>query len=90
MSGTKYPISDYIGTSGLSPSYAHFCSLITAISEPKSYFEAVKDPKWQNAMADEIAALESNQTCLLLLYLLTKRPLGANGYIESSIRLMEQ
>ena len=62
MSGTPYLLSDYLDSSGLSPSYAHFCSLVTAISEPKSYSEAVKDPKWQNATAEEIAALESNQT----------------------------
>ena len=46
MSGTPYPLFDYLDYFGLSPSYAHFCSLIIAISEPKSYFEAVKDPKW--------------------------------------------
>ena len=62
MSGTRYPLSDYLDSFGLSPSYAHFCSLIIAIYEPKSYSEVVKDPKWQNAMADEIATSESNQT----------------------------
>ena len=46
----------------MSPSCAHFYSLITAISEPKSYHEAVQDPKWQNAMAAEIATLEFNKT----------------------------
>ena len=46
MSGTPYLLSDYLDSSGLSPFYAHFCSLVTAISEPKSYSEAVKDPKW--------------------------------------------
>ena len=55
-------LSQYLDSSCLSPSYAHFCSLITAIPKPKSYNEAVKDPKWQNAMAAEIAVLESNQT----------------------------
>ena len=55
-------LSQYLDSSCLSPSYAHFCSLITAIPKPKSYNEAVKDPKWQNAMAAEIAILESNQT----------------------------
>nr|POE75958.1 2-hydroxyisoflavanone dehydratase [Quercus suber] len=29
-SGTKYPLSQFLGSSTLSPSYAHFCSLITA------------------------------------------------------------
>ena len=43
--GIKYPLSTYLTTSKLSPSYANFCSLITNIPEPKSYFEAVKNPK---------------------------------------------
>ena len=46
-SGIKYPLSTYLTTSKLSPSYANFCSLITNIPEPKSYFEAIKNPKWQ-------------------------------------------
>ena len=59
---TKYPLSDYLNTSHLSPSYAHFCSLITSIPEPRFYHEAVKDPKWQEAMNVEIDALVSNNT----------------------------
>ena len=59
-SDTKYPLSHFLGSSTLSPSYAHFCSLNTAVSKPKSYHEVVQDPKWQNAMAAEIVALESN------------------------------
>ena len=59
-SSTKYPLSSYLFTSKLSTSYANFCSLITNIPEPKSYFEAVKNPKWQEAMDTKIAALEGN------------------------------
>ena len=45
-SGIKYPLSSYLSTSKLSPFYANFCSLITNIPKPKSYFEAVQNPKW--------------------------------------------
>ena len=31
--GIKYPISDYLDSSSLSPSYATFCSLITSIPD---------------------------------------------------------
>ena len=63
--GNKYSLSSYLSTSHLSTSYSHFCSLITNILEPKSYFEAVKTPQWQEAMATEIAALEANNTWTL-------------------------
>ena len=39
-----------------------FALLSLLFSKPKSYHEAVQDPKWQNAMVVEIATLESNQT----------------------------
>ena len=58
----KYPLSDYIDTSHLSPSYANFRSLITSIPEPRFYHEAIKDPKWQEAMNAKIDALVSNNT----------------------------
>jgi len=61
-SGIKYPLSNYLNSSHLSPSYANFCSLISNITKPKSYYEAVKDPKWQEAMDVEIATSKSNNT----------------------------
>ena len=62
---TRYPLSDYIDNSFLSSSYAHFCSVITSIPEPRFYHEVVKDPKWQEAMSFEIDALVSNNTWTL-------------------------
>jgi len=59
---TRYPLFDYIDDSLLSSSYAHFCSVITSIPEPRFYYEAIKDPKWQKAMSSEIDALVSNNT----------------------------
>ena len=60
----------------MSPSYAHFCSIISAVSKPQSYHKAVQDPKWQNAMAAETAALESNQTWSLTPLPSHKRAIG--------------
>jgi hypothetical protein len=38
--------------------YSHSAFTTTALSEPASYREAILHPKWQHAMAGEIAALE--------------------------------
>ena len=75
-SGTKYPLSNYIDSSQLSPSYAHFCSLLTSIPEPRFYHEAIKDPKWKDAMNAEIAALVSNNTWTLTPLPSNKRAIG--------------
>ena len=74
--GTPFPLSNYFTSSKLSSNYAHFCSLISAILEPTSYHEAVKDHNWQDAMASEIAALEANQTWSITPLPLHKRAIG--------------
>ena len=89
---TRYPLSNYIDDSLLSFSYAHFCSVITSIPEPRFYHEAVKDPKWQEAMSSEIDALVSNNTWTLTCLPSNKKAIGckwvyrvkykANGSVE--------
>ena len=73
---TRYPLSDYIDDSFLSSSYAHFCSVITSIPEPSIYHEAVKDPKWQEAISFEIDALVSNNTWTLTPLPSNKKEIG--------------
>ena len=85
-SGIKYPLSIYLTTSKLSPSYANYCSLITNILEPKSYFEAVKNPKWQEAMDAEIATLESNNTWTLTHLPLYKKAVGCKWVYKVKYR----
>ena len=46
----------------MSPKHRHFCNSISSIVEPTTYAEAIKDPKWREAMVAEIATLEANQT----------------------------
>ena len=74
--GTKYLLSDFLDSSKLSLSYANFCSLISSIPKPRFYHEAVKDPKWQEAMDTEIAALVSNNTWTLTPLPSNKKAIG--------------
>ena len=60
--GTSHPLSSHLSYQHLSSSYKSFCCLISSLVEPTHYFQAASDPKWQEAMIAEIAALEANQT----------------------------
>ncbi|GJV59655.1 integrase [Tanacetum coccineum] len=44
----------------------HFINSIDRSVEPHTYFQASKDPKWIEAMAKEIQALEDNKTWILI------------------------
>ena len=60
--GTSHPLSFHLSYQSLSSSNNTFCCSISSIVEPTHYYQASIDPKWQDAMATEIAALEANNT----------------------------
>ncbi|XP_075076505.1 uncharacterized protein LOC142163149 [Nicotiana tabacum] len=57
-----YPISSYVTYSPLKPPYQHMLALHSAVIEPKTFKEAISDPKWVQAMKQEVVALEDNNT----------------------------
>jgi len=61
-SGTPYPIVSFVTCSNFPSTHQAFLAAITKIVEPRSYYEAAKDPLWQKAMAEEIQALEDKKT----------------------------
>ena len=59
---TRYPISNYVNYAKLSPSFQHVVFSINSVLEPRTYAQACKDPRWLKAMADELEALQTNNT----------------------------
>lgn len=87
-SGTPYPLANYVSCTKFSLQHRHFLAAITAGTKPRTFVEAVKDPRWRLAMQQEIQALENNGTWSMQSLPSGKRLSGANGSIESNIILM--
>ncbi|XP_075074642.1 uncharacterized protein LOC142162217 [Nicotiana tabacum] len=62
----KYPMQSYISHADVSAKYQSYLSNITNIREPLSYEEVATDPKWIEAMHQELAALKDNDTWTLV------------------------
>ncbi|XP_075096561.1 uncharacterized protein LOC142174629 [Nicotiana tabacum] len=58
----NYPISNYLSYENISPKYQAYISTFSTTTEPNSYAEAVRDPRWVDAIKSEIEALENNNT----------------------------
>ncbi|XP_055812079.1 uncharacterized protein LOC129881995 [Solanum dulcamara] len=72
----QYPLSNYVSYSHLSPSHQCFIAATSSVIEPTSYAEAVKDPRWVEAMQTEIQALENNNTWEVTSLPAGKKPIG--------------
>ncbi|XP_075077347.1 uncharacterized protein LOC142164075 [Nicotiana tabacum] len=59
---TPYAISKYIAYDKLNSQYQAYIAKTSTVTEPKAYSEALKDPRWVDAMKDEIEALPKNHT----------------------------
>ena len=57
-----YPIYNFLSYHRLSPSYTAFVSSLSSVSTPKNLREALTDPRWRQAMVDEMNALHSTGT----------------------------
>ncbi|KAH7835493.1 hypothetical protein Vadar_026617 [Vaccinium darrowii] len=58
----KYSIAHYVSSHRLTPQYQAFANQIAAVQIPSKVEEALKDPKWREAMNVEMEALQKNKT----------------------------
>ena len=61
-SGKPYPLAHYVTCDNFSTVHKNYLATITKIVEPRYFHQAVTNPKWREAMANKIEALELNQT----------------------------
>jgi len=71
MYGFEHDIGNYVSYASLSPAYRAFVASLQSIMIPKDWKEANQDPKWREAMLEELRALEKNKT-----WDLVKLPIG--------------
>jgi len=88
-SSTSYPIANYVVCTNFSVTHKQFLTAVTKVIESRYYHEAAKDPRWRDAMADEIRALEQNGTWILQDLLAGKKPISCKCVIVSNIILMD-
>ena len=69
-----YDVGNYISYKALSPSFRAFVASLQTVSVPKDWKAARLDPRWCNAMMEELEALKKNKT-----WELTYLPNGKNA-----------
>jgi len=72
----KYPIANHVSLHRLSPSCASFVCQLSTVSIPSNVQEALKDPKWSQAMNDEMESLQKNSTWEMTILPKGKRTVG--------------
>jgi hypothetical protein len=69
--GFEHDIGKFVSYASLSPAYKAFVASLQSVQIPKDWREAKNDPKWHQAMLEELGALEKNKT-----WDLVKLPIG--------------
>ncbi|KAJ7949695.1 Retrovirus-related Pol polyprotein from transposon TNT 1-94 [Quillaja saponaria] len=87
---THHPISNHASYKSLSPSYKAFVSTLSSVSIPQGWKKALADPKWEDAMVEEMKALSKNDNWEFASLPHGKRAVGCNGSSPLREKLMGQ
>jgi hypothetical protein len=72
----EHDIANYVSYTSLSPSYRAFIASLQSVMIPRDWKAAKQDPKWHEAMREELNALEKNKTWELVPLPTGKRAVG--------------
>ena len=73
---SKYPIANYVSTQRLSEPLKAFAHTLSSCNIPSSVEEALSDPKWAQAIKEELEALQKNKTWALVVLPEGKKTVG--------------
>jgi hypothetical protein len=74
--GFEYDIANYMSYSNVSPAYRTFIASLQAVSIPKDWRCAKQNPRWKEAMEEELHALMRNKTWELAMLPEGKKAVG--------------
>lgn len=72
----RYPLHNFLSYDKLSANHKHFSLNISTNVEPDTYEEAAKHSRWQQAIANELAALTKTNTWILTTLPPNKKAVG--------------
>jgi hypothetical protein len=72
----KYPLNNYVSYHRLSKACESFANQLSTVHVPNSVQEAIKDPRWKNAMNEEMKSLQRNATWEVIDLPAGKKPVG--------------
>ncbi|XP_060181972.1 uncharacterized protein LOC132611574 [Lycium barbarum] len=85
-----YHIANYISYDHISFTYQAYIVVTSCLTEPVSFGEESKDPRWMDAMKTEIDTLENNNIWEVFTLPQGKNILVANRFTKLNIKLQEK
>lgn len=82
----EYPINDHLSTHNLASSYKSIVASVLASVEPETYDDAVKYEAWKVAMQEELSALESNGTWIVVEVPFDRHVVGCKWVYKIELR----